>query len=109
MSKMSTNAVQATSDSTGFTKAFSSFSVNDLQGAKDFYGKTLGINIKEEKEGLNLQFENGQSVFIYPKSDHKPATFTVLNLAVDDISSAVEKLKAGGVTFESYGGEMQTD
>jgi predicted enzyme related to lactoylglutathione lyase len=107
---MTTSAVQTRSDSSaGFTKAFSSFSVNDLQAAKDFYAETLGIIVKEEKEGLNLQFENGQSVFIYPKSHHQPATFTVLNLAVDDISSAVKKLGTAGIKFESYDGEMQTD
>lgn len=92
-----------------FTKVFSSFSVNNLQKAKEFYAKTLGLNVVEEEEGLGLQFDSGQSVFIYPKTDHAPATFTVLNLMVDDISEAVDGLAVLGVKFESYDGEMKTD
>lgn len=92
-----------------FKKAFSSFSTDDLAEAKEFYGKTLGLNVKEQEGGLGLNFQGGQTVFIYPKSDHKPATFTVLNFPVDDIDKAVDKLTEFGVTFESYGGEMKTD
>lgn len=92
-----------------FKKAFSTFSSNDIAKAKEFYGKTLGLKVKEEEEGLGLEFEGGQQVFIYPKDDHKAATFTVLNFPVDDIDEAVEKLTGLGVEFESYEGEMKTD
>lgn len=92
-----------------FTKAFSTFSVNDLKEAKEFYGKTLGLKVREEEEGLALEFGGGLNVFIYPKEDHQPATFTVLNFPVDDIDEAVDKLTGLGVGFESYEGEMKTD
>ncbi len=94
---------------TTFTEAFSSFSVNDTAAAKKFYGETLGINVVEEEEGIALKFENGNTVFLYPKADHEPANFTVLNLSVTDIDAAVNDLKGHGVTFESYGGEIETD
>ena len=82
--------------------AFSSFSVNDLAAAKQFYGDTLGLKIDEQPEGLGLQLANGGRVFLYPKEDHVPATFTVLNFPVDDIERAVEELAGSGVTFERY-------
>ena len=84
------------------THAFSSFSVNDIQRAKEFYGQTLGIDVTSGKMGtLTLKIEGGE-VIIYPKHDHTPATFTVLNFAVDDIDKAVDELTARGVTFERY-------
>jgi len=86
----------------GDIHAFSSFSVDDLTAAKRFYGDTLGLTIDEQPEGLGLQFPNGGRVFLYPKEDHVPATFTVLNFPVDDIEEAVEKLAGAGVTFERY-------
>ena len=92
-----------------FTEAFSSFSVNDLEKAKKFYSDTLSLKVNDSKEGLELEFENSDSVFIYPKDDHKPASFTVLNLKVPDIDAAVDDLEAAGVSFEKYGGEIQTD
>jgi len=92
-----------------FTRAFSSFSVDDLDEAKEFYSQTLGLDVDKTKEGLDIRFEDGQNVFIYPKEDHEPATFTVLNLLVDDIREAVDKLTGLGVTFEQYTGEMKTD
>ena len=91
-----------------FSEAFSSFSVNDLKKAKEFYEETLGVDVEEQEEGLKLEFKGG-SVFIYPKDDHKPATFTVLNFPVDDIDAAVDKLTKAGIKFESYGGEIKTD
>ncbi len=92
-----------------FTAAFSSFSVDDLKKAKEFYEQTLGLNVTEQEEGLALKFDGGGDVFIYPKQDHEPATFTVLNFLVKDIRSAVDKLKEHGVRFESYEGELKTD
>ncbi len=91
------------------THAFSSFSVDDLEKAKEFYGRTLGIEISGTPEGLSLKIAGGGSVFIYPKGDHEPATFTVLNFPVDDIDKAVNGLKALGITFEHYEGQIKTD
>ena len=82
-------------------KSFSSFSVNDLQKAKEFYGQTLGLDIKETPEGLELQTDSN-TVFLYPKPNHTPASFTVLNFHVDDIEEAVDELKSLGVTLEHY-------
>jgi catechol 2,3-dioxygenase-like lactoylglutathione lyase family enzyme len=89
-------------------KAFSSFSVDDLQKAKAFYADTLGLNVKESKEGLELH-PGETDVFIYPKPNHAPATFTVLNFLVDDIDTTVDELKQKGVQFEQYDGEIKTD
>jgi catechol 2,3-dioxygenase-like lactoylglutathione lyase family enzyme len=91
-----------------FTGAFSSFSVKDLGKAKEFYSDTLGLDVDGSEEGLQLDI-SGHSVFIYPKSNHEPATFTVLNLMVEDIASAVKGLRSAGIEFESYSGKMQTD
>lgn len=82
--------------------AFSGFSVNDQEKAKDFYTKTLGLELQDEQMGLNLKLPGGGSVFIYEKPDHQPATFTVLNFAVEDIDKAVDELTAQGVRFERY-------
>ena len=92
------------------TKAFSSFSVDDLEKAKEFYGKTLGIDISESKEGLSLYPKSSNEIFIYPKTDHTPATFTVLNFPVNDVEQAVIDLTKQGVRFEIYNkGELKTD
>ena len=82
-------------------KSFSSFSVNDLRRAKEFYGETLGLECKETPEGLELH-TNNNVVFLYPKPNHTPASFTVLNFHVNDIDEAVDELKAMGVTLERY-------
>jgi predicted enzyme related to lactoylglutathione lyase len=91
------------------SKAFSSFSVDDLSKAKEFYGKKLGLKVSESAEGLELHPAGDAGVFIYPKPNHKPATFTVLNFMVDDIEAAVDELKKTGVRFEKYDGEIKTD
>jgi catechol 2,3-dioxygenase-like lactoylglutathione lyase family enzyme len=82
--------------------AFSGLSVDDQAKAKDFYTKTLGLELSDESMGLNFKLPGGGGLFIYPKDDHQPATFTVLNFVVDDIDAAVDKLTAGGVKFEHY-------
>lgn len=92
-----------------FEKTFSTFSVNDLGKARDFYRKTLGLDVKEQPEGLDLNLPGGQSVFVYPKPDHTPATYTVLNFQVKDVEAAVDELTAAGVKFEHYEGELATD
>ena len=92
------------------SQAFSSFSVDDLQKAKDFYGSTLGVEVIENAETLNLKLSGGGNVFTYPKGKgHSPATFTVLNFQVDDIDAAVDDLRSLGIELESYGGEIATD
>lgn len=91
------------------THAFFSFSVDDLQKAKHFYGELLGLEVSETKEGLALKNAGGGDVFIYPKPNHEPATFTVLNFPVSDIEKAVDALSKLGITFEHYEGEMKTD
>lgn len=92
------------------TGGFSSFSVDDLQKAKTFYGQTLGLEILETPEGLELQIANGTRVFVYPKPNHVPASFTVLNFKVNSIEEAVDELKQGGVGFEQYNdAEITTD
>ena len=91
------------------TKAFSSFSTNDLEQAKDFYGQKLGLEVSQTPEGLDLRLAGGGRLFIYPKPNHEPASFTVLNFVVDDIDHAVDQLGAAGVRFEHYEGDIKTD
>ena len=83
-------------------KAFPSFSVKDLKQAKTFYGETLGLEISEMPEGLQLELAGNVNVFLYPKPNHTPASFTVLNFPVNDIDEAVEELIARGVRLEKY-------
>lgn len=92
-------------------KAFSSFSVDDLQKAKDFYTKTLGLSVTQIDEGLDVQFAGGGRVFIYEKTDHTPATFTILNFPVDNVERAIDELMKHGVKFEvdTTEGDFQTD
>lgn len=91
------------------TKAFSSFSVDDIQKAKEFYGYMLGLEISEIPEGLRLHIAGGGQVFIYPKQNHVPATFTILNFLVDNVENTVAELTKRGIQFEHYEGEMKTD
>ena len=91
-----------------FTGAFSSFSIDSIADAKKFYGETLGLDASETDEGLELNVD-GVAIFLYAKDDHVPATFTVLNLQVDDIDAAVDELTDRGIEFESYEGEIETD
>ena len=83
-------------------EAFSGFSVNDLAAAKQFYGTTLGVPLEEIPAGVSLKIGNG--ILIYPKSDHVPATYTMLNFPVDDIDKAVDELTGKGIKFEHYAG-----
>jgi catechol 2,3-dioxygenase-like lactoylglutathione lyase family enzyme len=90
-------------------ESFSSYSIDDVKAAKDFYVETLGIKVTEEKEGgLGLKLGDTQ-LYLYPKEDHEPASFTVLNIAVTDIDAAVAELSSRGVEFESYAGDIETD
>jgi len=87
--------------------AFSGFSTNDIEAASRFYGETLGVDVSEDHGMLNLKLAGGQRVLIYPKDNHEPATFTVLNFEVSDIDAAVDDLAAKGVAFEHYEGAGQ--
>jgi predicted enzyme related to lactoylglutathione lyase len=83
-------------------RAFSGFSVNDLAVAKEFYGETLGVPLEEIPAGIRLKIGNG--ILVYPKQDHVPATYTVLDFPVDNIDEAVDELSGKGIKFEHYGG-----
>ena len=84
------------------SKAFSGFSVNDTQKAKEFYGQTLGLEVSESNGLLNVHLAGGTRVLIYSKPNHTPATFTILNFPVDNVEKAVEELTKRGVHFEIY-------
>lgn len=84
------------------SQAFSGFSTNDIGKAKEFYGRTLGLEVSEEHGILNLHLGGGANVLIYPKDNHSPATFTVLNFPVDDVDKTVDELGRRGVRFEIY-------
>jgi len=84
------------------SKAFSGFSVNNLQAAKDFYGRILALNVSESHGMLQLNLAGGSTVLVYPKPNHAPATFTILNFPVDDVDAAVDELTQRGVRFEIY-------
>ena len=92
------------------TKAFSGFSVDDVAAARAFYADTLGLDATEDNGMLTLRIAGGNNVLVYPKDNHEPATYTVLNFPVDDIEAAVDQLTARGVTFERYEGTpVETD
>jgi len=92
------------------TKAFSGFSVNNIQKAKEFYSKTLGVDVKDNPMGLiELHITGNNPIIVYPKPNHEPATYTILNFPVDDIDKAVDELTSKGIVFEQYEGEIKTD
>jgi catechol 2,3-dioxygenase-like lactoylglutathione lyase family enzyme len=88
------------------TEAFSSFAVDDLAAAKEFYGTTLGLQVSSALPNgagpLWLRVADERGVLVYPKPNHLPASFTVLNLSVDNIEQAVDELTARGVTFQRF-------
>src|SRR4029078_9598143 len=85
-------------------EAYSGFSVDDIEKARAFYSQTLGFEVADEMGMLGISIGGGKHVFVYPKDDHEPATFTVLKIPTDDIDGAVAALKAKGVRFEQYDG-----
>lgn len=89
--------------------AFSGFSVNDLAETKNFYNEVLGLKVDDEPAGLRLHLPGGGTALAYPKADHRPATFTILNFAVASIDEAVDELIDRGVRFEHYAGDLKTD
>jgi len=91
------------------TKAFSGFAVDDIDKAREFYGETLGIKTSEEYGLLTLHIAGDRETLVYPKDDHTPADYTILNFPVDDIDAAVDALAARGVQFERYDEFEQDD
>jgi predicted enzyme related to lactoylglutathione lyase len=92
------------------TPAFSGFSVDDLEKAKEFYGQTLGLDVTEANGLLQLHIAGGTTIVVYPKDNHVPATFTILNFPVSNIEQTVDDLTARGVHFEHYNiGDLVTD
>jgi predicted enzyme related to lactoylglutathione lyase len=104
---------QARSEETTMFKdsdTFSSFSVNDVPAAKEFYEKTLGLDVTEDNGMLTLKLGGGGTVFVYPKGEaHEPASFTVLSFQVPDIEATVDELKSKGITFQRYDGFDQDE
>jgi catechol 2,3-dioxygenase-like lactoylglutathione lyase family enzyme len=91
------------------SRAFQGFSVDDIPKAKEFYAQTLGLEVAEEMGGLQLRLADGRTIFVYPKDNHEPATYTILNFPVDDIDAAVDELTAAGVRFDRYGEGFHQD
>jgi len=91
------------------TKAFSGFAVDDIEAARQFYGETLGLKVTEANGLLTLHIAGDRPTIVYPKPDHTPAAFTILNFPVDDIDAAVDALAARGVEIERYDGMEQDE
>jgi catechol 2,3-dioxygenase-like lactoylglutathione lyase family enzyme len=91
------------------SRAFSGFAVDDLERAQQFYGGTLGLSTSEHNGLLFLHLAGDRGILIYPKPDHTPATYTILNFPVDDIDAAVDELAERGVSFERYDGFEQDE
>jgi catechol 2,3-dioxygenase-like lactoylglutathione lyase family enzyme len=91
------------------SKAFSGFAVPDVEAAREFYGRTLGLDVRESNGMLELHLAGGNTVLVYPKPDHEPATYTILNFPVDDVEKTVDELTGRGVRMEHYDGEYKTD
>jgi len=108
--KAATSPARKTTNAFKEAKAFPSFSVTDLKQAKDFYGQTLGLELSERHEGLELNLADDLDVFIYAKPNHTPASFTVLNFKVDDIEQTIDELKSLGINLEHYNQpDLKTD
>lgn len=84
------------------TRAFSGFSVDDIPAAERFYRETLGLRVSEGHGMLRLHIAGDRDTLVYPKDDHTPATFTILNFPVEDVDAAVDRLAERGVRFEKY-------
>ena len=94
------------------TRAFSSFAVDDLARAKEFYGQTLGLAVSDVPQMaglLTLELAGGHQVMVYEKSDHAPAAFTILKFLVPDVDAAVDELSGRGVSFQRYDGFDQDE
>ena len=93
----------------GDSRAFSGFAVDDVQAAREFYAETLGLEVSEEHGMLTLHLAGDRPTLVYPKPDHTPAGYTILNFPVSDIERAVDELGRRGVRFERYDGFEQDE
>jgi len=92
------------------SQAFAGFSVTDIKAAKEFYSYSLGLDVTEKPNGfLDLHTSGNNPIIVYPKENHVPASYTILNFPVDDIDPVVDDLQSRGVKFEHYEGDIQTD
>jgi catechol 2,3-dioxygenase-like lactoylglutathione lyase family enzyme len=91
------------------TKAFSGFAVPDLAEARAFYEGTLGLRVSEDNDLLTLHLAGDRDTLVYPKPDHVPATYTILNFPVEDVEAAIDTLRERGVQFERYDGMEQDE
>ena len=91
------------------SKAFSGFAVDDVAKAREFYEKTLGLRVSEEMGLLVLHLSDNRDTIVYPKADHTPATYTILNFPVEDVEKTVDELEARGVPIERYDGLDQDE
>ena len=91
------------------SKAFSGFAVSDIEKAAAFYGDTLGLKTSQEHGLLTLHLAGDRPTLVYPKPDHQPANYTILNFPVDDVDRAVDELAARGVEFLRYDGFDQDE
>lgn len=83
--------------------AFSGFSVDDIDAASAFYSDILGLRVEPEQGGmLTLHLDSGASILVYPKEDHAPASFTILNFGVADVDATVTQLNERGVDTKIY-------
>ncbi len=93
----------------GHSPAFSGFSVDDIDAARTFYGETLGLSVITNEMGfLELQLDSGAMILIYPKPNHTPASYTIINFPTDDVESAVDDLNSRGVTTKIYPDEQMS-
>ncbi len=91
------------------SKAFSGFAVPDPEAARAFYADTLGLEVSDENGLLTMHLAGDRPTLIYPKSDHEPASYTILNFPVENIEQVVDDLASRGVTFERYDGFEQDE
>lgn len=91
-------------------ETFGSFSTDDISKTKDFYGEKLGLKVElDDRMGNLIVYSGDNKTMIYPKENHTPAEFTVLNFTVDDVEKTVDELTRSDITFEQYGGDIKTD
>ncbi|TFB96761.1 VOC family protein [Cryobacterium adonitolivorans] len=93
-----------------YLHGFSGFAVPDIEAARTFYRDVVGLEVTDGGMGLlRLVLPGGADVIVYPKPDHVPAGFTILNLAVADINQAVDVLAERGAQFLRYDGFEQDE
>lgn len=86
----------------GDAAVFGSFAVKDVDASAAFYRDVLGLSVREQNGMLGIALPSGGEILVYPKPDHEPANFTVLNISVPDVYQAAADLRAAGVELEQY-------